>query len=106
MDASTLDLIFRAVEILSIIGAGSTVVFKLGSTITKFELIGSQQAREIAQLQEGVKAIASVVTQMALADQRQDMFEDRINRMEKLVDEVRHGEGFVLPINPRPLGSP
>lgn len=74
------------------------MVFKLGRAVTRFEMIGELQAKEIKELKEGVQEISVIVTQTALQNQRQDIFAERLLRMEEHIDELRHGEGFIMPI--------
>lgn len=101
-DAFGLDVATRAIEILSTIGAVGVVVYKLGRTVEKFEAIGMQQANEIGELKHDVKSMEQIITQVAVQTNRQDTFEQRLARVEKLQDDMRRGEGFILPLNPRP----
>lgn len=73
-------------------------IFKLGRAMSKFELIGEQQAREIGELKTAVAAVAEIITKISLQSQRQDTFEERLNRHAKLIDDLRRGEGLVIPL--------
>lgn len=65
---------------------------------TKFETIGKQQAVEISELKEEVKAVSKVVTQMAVQNTRLDAMAQRMTIQEKLIDDLRRGEGFIYPL--------
>jgi hypothetical protein len=86
------------VEVTSTIGAVGVVVYKLGRTVEKFEAIGMQQASEITELKRDVKSMGELITQVAVQTTRQDTFESRLARMEQLQDDMRRGEGFILPL--------
>lgn len=86
------------VEVTSTIGAVGVVVYKLGRTVEKFEAIGMQQATEITELKRDVKSMGELITQVAVQTTRQDTFESRLARMEQLQDDMRRGEGFILPL--------
>ena len=101
-DSGNFGDLLKLVEILSIFGTGLLVVFKVGRATERFELIGQQQAKEITELKDAVKAVAAAQAS-ALADrarvdnqgaiiaatqQRQDLLEKRLY-------ELSHGRGFV-----------
>jgi hypothetical protein len=46
--ALTLDVTLKLAEIITLVGGGTTVVYKMGRMTSRFELIGEQQAREIS----------------------------------------------------------
>lgn len=73
-------------------------IYKLGLAVGKFEKIGEQQASEITQLKEAVKGVGELITKLAVQTQRQDVFSERLNRIEKLLDDMRRGEGYILPL--------
>ena len=62
---------------------------------TKFETIGIQQASEISQLKDEVKEVAKVVTALAVQSTRLDTMGSRLAMQEKLIDDLRRGEGFI-----------
>jgi hypothetical protein len=87
--------ILKFAEILSIVGTGIFVVFKVGRAIERFELIGQQQAREIGELKETVKAVAAAQV-ASISDRVQ------INNLGALLTELRKefnllrtGRGFI-----------
>lgn len=97
MSATNLDSLLKALEILAIMGASIVFVFKLGRVTTRFELIGTMQGREISELKNEVKALSGILVNQALQTQRLDMQAERLVILEKRLEELRHGEGFVRP---------
>jgi hypothetical protein len=99
-DQIQLDTIFKVVEIVSILGGGGLVAFRLGKNSQAVREAMRQQAAEITLLREEVKELSKLVTEVAVQSKRLDILEQRY-------DELRHGEGFVfplaahLPANPR-----
>lgn len=49
-----------------------------------------QQGTEISDLKSEVSKLADVLTKLALQDQR-------ITNQDKIIDELRHGIGFIVP---------
>lgn len=86
-----------AVNLLAIIAA----VFKVGRAVEKFESIGTQQAYEIRELKDAVKVVSELITKMALQGQRLDTQSQRLVQLEKIVDDLRRGEGMILPLFPK-----
>lgn len=96
----------RIVETLTVIGAASAVVYKLGRSVAKFESIGKEQAIEIKQQAETIRRIeqtlaeiSGVVTTMAVEKVRLDTHAQRLTQIEQLVDDLRRGEGMILPLD-------
>lgn len=95
--AITLDTILKGAEILSILGGGGMVAFRLGRTATKLQaslelqnMILEQQSAEIVDLKLETKKIAGVLIQLAV-------YENRMDRLEEDLREMKHGRGFVNP---------
>ena len=88
-----------AIETISTFLAVAAVIYKLGRAVEKFEAVGKQQAQEIGDLKGEVKIIADVITKLALTNQRQEMLEARQERLEVQIDDLRRGEGFIMPFN-------
>jgi hypothetical protein len=91
-----LDTILKLIEIVSVIGGGGVVAFRLGRVTTQFEAGMSQQAKEIAELKGDVKAVNKLITDMALQSQRMDALDKRL-------DELAHGRGFIDVAVKRPV---
>lgn len=90
-----------AALVLNFIAVG-TAIYKLGRAVERFESIGTQQAKEISKLEQSVSGMGDLITKIALSNQRLDALHDRMNRTEGRLDELAHGEGFVLPLAGRP----
>lgn len=101
-EARLLETALRVAELLTILGAGGMVIFKLGRTTNKFELIGAQQAMEIKELKEGVQELQKLVIANAVFDTKMQTVNSRLDRMEAQMEDLRHGEGFVLPFVKNP----
>lgn len=72
-------------------------VYKLGGAVAEFKLIGHQQAQEIAELKIAVRVIADLITKTAVQTGRIEDLEKRETALEKLIDDLRRGEGYILP---------
>jgi len=94
-----------AIEVLTVFGSVALVLFKLGRTVERFELIGAQQAKEITELKEAIKDIGKVITTQAVESKRSDVFAERLNRQDALIENLRRGEGYILPIARRLKGQ-
>lgn len=81
----SLDAWLKVIEIISIIGGGALVVFSGGRVAERVQ--GS-----ITALQEDVRKLNELVTKVAIQNQRIDM-------IEKVIDDLRRGEGYVLPLD-------
>lgn len=94
----TVDNILKVFEILSIIGGGALVAFRLGRTTARVEAslerqndILTSQSSEISELRIETKKLGDVLTAIAVQG-------TRIDRMEDDIREIRHGRGFIQPI--------
>ena len=94
----SVDNILKLLEILSIVGGGGLVAFRLGRTSSRFEIsIASQneilriQSGEITELRKETKKLGDVLTAIAVQGTRMD-------RVEEDIRELRHGRGFVANI--------
>jgi hypothetical protein len=90
-DQVSIDTAFKLIEIASILGGGGLVAFRLGRNSQVVREAMRQQAAEIAMLKDEIKELSKLVTEVAVASKRLDILEQRY-------DELRHGEGFVLPL--------
>jgi hypothetical protein len=86
-----------AVLALNLVAVG-TAIYKLGRAVERFESIGVQQATEISELKKAISVVGETITKIAVSNERMDNLAARINRQETRLDELAHGEGFVLPI--------
>ena len=88
----SLDTVFKLIEIVSILGGGGLVAFRLGKNSQVVREAMRQQAAEIASLKDEIKELSKLVTEVAVQSKRLDMLEQRY-------EELRHGEGFVFPLS-------
>jgi hypothetical protein len=86
---SDYDTLFRIGELgVFAISAGG-ILIRLGAMTTRFELIGKQQAKEIAELKDAVKEMQSVVITQAVQTDRQNTFDSRILAQGQRLDAVQ-----------------
>lgn len=92
----TFDQLLKIGEIVSILGGGAVVAFKLGRTSSRFEsALASQsdilekQAIEISELKLETKKLGDVLTSIAVQG-------TRLDRVEGDIRELRHGRGYVI----------
>ena len=104
--AITLDAALKIAEIVSIIGGGGLVVYRLGRTSAKIEAAMTLQAAEISELKEDVKVVGRLLTDVAVQKERLDSHARRLDLLDRRYDELRHGEGFVYPLGARPKAEP
>lgn len=93
-----LETALRFAELLAIVGAGGLTIFKLGRATSKFEAIGTQQAQEIKELKESVQELSKLTIANAVFDQKMQNNNDRVTRVEAQIEELRHGKGFIFPL--------
>ena len=89
-DQISIDTAFKLIEIVSILGGGGLVAFRLGKNSQVVREAMRQQATEIAALKDEIKELSKLVTEVAVQSKRLDILEQHY-------EELRHGEGFVFP---------
>ena len=100
--------------IMQVIASGATLggigfaIFKLGRNTQKVEnginqaiIAAEAQKVEMTDLKSEVRELGKVLTQMAVTTTRLDAISGSVDRLNKWVDELRHGEGFVYPLDSR-----
>jgi hypothetical protein len=95
----SVDTALKLIEIVSILGGGGLVAFRLGKNSQVVREAMRQQASEIAALKDEIKELSKLVTEVAVQSKRLDMLEQRY-------EELRHGEGFVFPLAAQLRGVP
>jgi hypothetical protein len=90
-DSVSIDTAFKLIEIVSMLGGGGLVAFRLGKNSQVVREAMRQQAAEIAMLKDEIKELSKLVTEVAVQSKRLDILEQRY-------EELRHGEGFVFPV--------
>lgn len=95
-DAPTsIDTILKVVEIVSILGGGGIVFFKMGRVTSRVETLLAQSAIEITALKLSVQSMGEVITKVAVQSERLDNQAKRIENTERHIDELRRGEGLI-----------
>lgn len=86
------------------------ILWRLAVATTKFELVGTQQALEIRELKLSVDKMETAISAIAVQDVKivamiermnnmDKAINERFNKLEALVDDVRHGKQLVRPSN-------
>ena len=103
-----LSLIIQGIASIATLGGVGFAIFKLGRNTQKVENGISQaitaaeaQKVEMIDLKSEVRELGKVLTQMAVTTTRLDAISGSVDRLNKWVDELRHGEGFVYPLDSR-----
>lgn len=87
----SLEAVLRIAEIVSILGGGGLVAFRLGRVTSRVEQAISGQGDQIKAMQGELKEFGKLMTTVALQGQRLDLLDARY-------EELRHGEGYVFPL--------
>lgn len=91
----SLDVIFKSIELISIMGGGGFMVFKFGRASQRFETVAMQQGMEISELKADIKELSRVMTKVALQDERLVNISARMNSFEDRLSDMAHGRGFI-----------
>ena len=105
MNNISIDTTIRLVEIIAIFTGSIGLMIKLGSlglkvgrAVERFELVGEMQGNEISALKTEVGALNTIITQLAVQDQKFVTLEKQHQFLNEQINELRHGEGYVLPL--------
>lgn len=97
-DGMSLDTALKFVEIISILGGGGAVAFRLGratksmdAAVERQTLILEGHRDDILELKTEIKKLNDVLTALAVQS-------GRLDRAEESIREMRHGQGFVNPL--------
>jgi len=102
MNAADADLIIRAIEVLALIGGGGIFIFKMGRAVSRFETVAERQSDDISDMKNDMKNLTKVMMEQAVHEQRMTNLSERQTLVEKQVDDLRRGEGYILPLFPKP----
>lgn len=91
------------VAVLAIIGTASAFLLRVGGKLTTLELKVTDHGGRFDTLDKKLDRLVSVAEIQARHDERLTEMMRRLNAMEAALNEMRHGEGFVLPL---PMGRP
>lgn len=94
-DGAALGDLLKFAEIISIIGTGMVVVFKIGQALARFEMIGAQQAKEIGELKDTIKEIAQAQTASISDRATIASLSVQLSEMRQEINLMKRGQGFV-----------
>jgi hypothetical protein len=94
------------IEILGVVITIGTVLWRFSAATTTFQLIGQQQATEISKMAISIDKLEASVTAIAVQDvkitalmermnQSDQRADARFNKLETMIDDLRHGRGLV-----------
>lgn len=104
---NNINLLFNTFQLLALVFGGGFTVFKMGRAVTRFEMVAERQAGDIKELKMDIKVMAEATLKLALQEERMLSISSRVTLMEKQIDDIRHGEGFIMPLGahmPNPKG--
>lgn len=89
------DVLKLLIELSGLTISVGFMLWRLSSALTKFELIGMQQSREISEMKEVLRNVSTLIVDMARQTTRLDSQGDRINRHDQEIADLRRGRGFI-----------
>lgn len=90
-----IDWNFRIGDVAVIMSLAGTCIFYAFRSGRFAENILTMQ-KEITELKEVAKSLAVIITAQAVQTVRQDSQGERLNILDKRVEDLRHGEGFIV----------
>lgn len=93
-----IDIVVKILQLAVIIGGGGMLLYKGGRFVQRLDQTMTAQAADIKELKDETKKVTEVVTKIAVQDERLTSHDRRIQLMEDRWEELRRGEGFVLPL--------
>ena len=95
---SWIELLTPGAAIATVAITSMLTLGKIGRMAGIMETTLANQNTMIGELKAEIKALANVVTTQAVQNSRIDSITDWVTRVDKRVDELAHGEGFVFPL--------
>lgn len=96
--AAVLDLVIKLGTLVSMIGGGGIIIWRISRMATRFEMFGRAQADEIKEIKNEMVAMRALMTAVAVQKERLDGQAERLNLLDRRYEELRHGEGYVFPL--------
>lgn len=90
-----LELIFRTIEIIAVIGGGIIILLKMGRMMGSFEAVSMQQTHEIGEMKAEMKGLSQLITAVAVQKVEMAGMREEILQLRRWYDELRHGKGYV-----------
>ena len=77
--------------------AAQTVLYLVGGYALVLKTIWSNDAlaEQVKAIQVELKALSTIITTLAVQDERLNNQGDRINQMDKKIEALRRGDGFI-----------
>jgi hypothetical protein len=95
MADGSLDLILKVGEIVTITGSVGVGLFTIGRSTSRMETLIKTQAEDIVGVQAELKKLTDVITMQAVQTTRIDNLSSLLASVEKRVEDLRHGNGYV-----------
>lgn len=85
-------------QVASIIVGGFLVVYRFGRSTKATDYAIAQMSSSITEIKSEVAAMRALMTEVALQNQRLDNQGQQIAMLQRTVEDIRRGEGFILPL--------
>jgi hypothetical protein len=95
MADSSLDLILKVGEIVTIIGSVGVGLFTIGRSTSRMETLITTQADDILGVKAELKKLTDVITVQAVQTTRIDNLSSLLTSVEKRVEDLRRGNGYI-----------
>ena len=100
------DAAFKITQVFSIIAVGAMGLRSMAKASAKSEALAEATSKRIeakldqqdtimGDLKTDIQALNKVVTEVAVQTKRLDILSERMNRLERNQDDLRHGHGWV-----------
>lgn len=93
MSNANLETVLRVLEVISIMGGGLAIVWRMSGMATRFEMIGTQQAAEIKELKLAVEAMVTRSLRVDRLEERQLQEGKRLDELTSRVNRYIEGNG-------------
>lgn len=107
MGSWSIEQVFQIVQTLAVLLGIPIIAFRLGrgteavkASITSQGITVAAIVEELKELKGEQKEFRGILTQVALQNQRLDNQGSQLALLAKTVDDMRRGEGFILPLKP------
>ena len=86
------------IQIVVIIGGGMWMFMSLRADVRVVRHDMNNLKERQSALNEAFTQLGTILRQVAVQDERIAQWGARVERMEKTIDELRHGQGFINPM--------
>lgn len=101
MESWSVETIFQIVQTIAVLFGIPLIAFRLGRGAEALKGMISEQGRTIKELKDEQKEFRSVLTRVAEQNVRLDNQGAQLSQMWRLIEDLRRGEGFILPLAPK-----